>query len=326
MPIPLIVWGIGIGVCALFGTCAGLAGVCDINEAKKIAESAKNRHEYAVRSLNKKRDETTERAEKYGKYIKSIYETTIEYFIKFLEDLQKRTNISEIKIPKSVNVTVGNIKEYQHKILEPQKDFMSAVGAISAGSAASGTALGLVGLFGTASTGTAIGSLSGIAAQNATLAWLGGGTLASGGAGMAGGAFILGGIAVAPAILIGGFVIASKGEKALTEARAYEAKADRSIEKINSLKDFLDKVQERIDELDNILKRINRRALNSLEKLDAKTFNKNSESDMFNLSVTLSMITAGLEIMRTPILDNEGSLTKSSKDIQIKYCNLLEEK
>jgi len=41
--------------------------------------------------------------------------------------------------------------------------------------------------FGTASTGTAIASLSGAAATNAALAWLGGGVLAAGGAGVAGG-------------------------------------------------------------------------------------------------------------------------------------------
>ena len=41
--------------------------------------------------------------------------------------------------------------------------------------------------FGTASTGTAISALSGAAATNAALAWLGGGALAVGGGGMAAG-------------------------------------------------------------------------------------------------------------------------------------------
>ncbi|AVI91336.1 hypothetical protein CW753_18200 [Klebsiella pneumoniae] len=45
----------------------------------------------------------------------------------------------------------------------------------------------LVSAIGTASTGTAIGTLSGVAATNATLAWFGGGAVAAGGAGMSGG-------------------------------------------------------------------------------------------------------------------------------------------
>ncbi|NYT66798.1 hypothetical protein H0A58_12585 [Alcaligenaceae bacterium] len=52
-------------------------------------------------------------------------------------------------------------------------------------------AMALATTFGTASTGTAISSLSGAAASKAALAWLGGGALAKGGAGMAGGKALL---------------------------------------------------------------------------------------------------------------------------------------
>jgi hypothetical protein len=45
--------------------------------------------------------------------------------------------------------------------------------------------------FGTASTGTAISALSGAAASNAAIAWLGGGALATGGGGMAAGQALL---------------------------------------------------------------------------------------------------------------------------------------
>jgi uncharacterized protein YjiS (DUF1127 family) len=75
---------------------------------------------------------------------------------------------------------------------------------VGVGSAASGAlALGswaLVGSLGTASTGAAIGGLSGVAATNATLAWFGGGALAAGGAGMAGGVAVLSGIVALPLI------------------------------------------------------------------------------------------------------------------------------
>ncbi|MBU1357667.1 MAG: hypothetical protein KKC79_13985 [Gammaproteobacteria bacterium] len=76
--------------------------------------------------------------------------------------------------------------------------------SVGVGSAASG-ALGLgswvlVSSLGSASTGAAIGGLSGVAATNATLAWFGGGALATGGAGMAGGAAVLGGIIALPLV------------------------------------------------------------------------------------------------------------------------------
>ena len=45
-----------------------------------------------------------------------------------------------------------------------------------------------------ASTGAAISGLTGVAATNATLAWLGGGALSAGGFGVAGGMAVLGGL------------------------------------------------------------------------------------------------------------------------------------
>lgn len=56
---------------------------------------------------------------------------------------------------------------------------------------------------GTASTGTAISALSGAAATKATLALLGGGSLAAGGSGIAGGTMLLSGIVAAPALIVG---------------------------------------------------------------------------------------------------------------------------
>lgn len=71
------------------------------------------------------------------------------------------------------------------------------------------TAMGTAMVFGTASTGTAISSLSGIAAVKASLAWLGGGAVAAGGAGIAGGAAVL--AAAGPVGFILGVAGASAG-------------------------------------------------------------------------------------------------------------------
>ncbi len=60
----------------------------------------------------------------------------------------------------------------------------AAVGT-AGGIAAAGATSSAVMLLGTASTGTAISSLSGVAATNAALAAIGGGSLAAGGGGMA---------------------------------------------------------------------------------------------------------------------------------------------
>ncbi|MGP9846379.1 hypothetical protein [Brachybacterium sp. 107] len=87
-------------------------------------------------------------------------------------------------------------EEFARKDLEAAR--ASAVGAgagFTAGAAVAGmaptAALWAATTFGTASTGTAISTLSGAAASNAALAWIGGGTLAAGGGGTAAGTALL---------------------------------------------------------------------------------------------------------------------------------------
>lgn len=92
-------------------------------------------------------------------------------------------------------------------------DFSSSVsvaGGAGAGAAVAAGYWSLVALVGSASTGTAISTLSGVAATNATLAWFGGGALAAGGAGMAGGTLVLGGVALAPVVAVAAWHSRSK--------------------------------------------------------------------------------------------------------------------
>ena len=71
---------------------------------------------------------------------------------------------------------------------------------LAAGAVGAVGVYGLTATFGTASTGAAIGPLSGAASQSATLAAIGGGAL-PGGLGMVGGGAILGGIVTLPAYI-----------------------------------------------------------------------------------------------------------------------------
>ncbi len=69
-----------------------------------------------------------------------------------------------------------------------------------------------VGMLASTACGVAIAELSGVAATNATLAWLGGGALSVGGFGMVGGMVVLGGLVAGPALAIFGAVSADEME------------------------------------------------------------------------------------------------------------------
>jgi hypothetical protein len=98
--------------------------------------------------------------------------------------------------------------------------------------------------------------LSGVAATNATLAWLGGGALSAGGFGMAGGMVALGGIALAPALAIGGYMMASKAERAVTEARSYEAEVDAAIAEIEKASAALSAIRSNAAEHLSVIERL----------------------------------------------------------------------
>jgi hypothetical protein len=110
-------------------------------------------------------------------------------------------------------------------------------------------AAGAVSSMGAASAGTAIATLSGVAASNATLAWLGGGSLAAGGWGVAGGTAVLGGVVLGPVIAVTGFVAAAKLEKQTTEILAKRAEYMEASEQLVGMQAALEAVDVRIQEI-----------------------------------------------------------------------------
>ncbi|WP_236146864.1 hypothetical protein [Scytonema millei] len=138
---------------------------------------------------------------------------------------------------------------------------------------------------------------------------------------MALGSLVLGGITVGPAVLIGGFVLAGEGEKALTNARKYEADVNIAIAQIDAAKDFLQQVRQRISELKGLIELLNDRAVLSLNELDLlPSFDKNRDTEKFQQLGLL--IKALAEIMKTPVLDEQGQLNPVTATIRAKYSTI----
>lgn len=144
-----------------------------------------------------------------------------------------------------------------------------------AGGAAAGAAVGgaaayatftAVARFGTASTGAAISGLSGIAATNATLAVLGGGTLAAGGGGITAGTTVLTSIVAAPIaiLLIGGLYLAHRRNKA--EEVELSAHLDVAEASLDATQNGFDLLADTLARATAILEYIGVHAAHALEK------------------------------------------------------------
>lgn len=318
--IPIILGALALGT-AVAGAVSGIDGMSNMQEAEEIGKDAQNRHEEAVNSIQKEWQTTQELAESYGQLQIDIKVDTIGRFVKFLETINRRGSQENQDYLKELEgISVQQIREYKTTALEAEQFAIGGVKAVGAAAAAGQGTLAAVGLFGTASTGAAISGLSGAAAWNATLAWLGGGALAAGGGGMALGTLVLGGITVGPALAVGGFILASQGEKALTKAIEYEAKVNTEIAKLDAAQDVLNNIQCRINELGDLALDLDERATGLLNRLESKPFNPKENASQFQQVALL--IKALSEILKTPILDSQGNLNPVTSTIRAKYAKL----
>ena len=110
--------------------------------------------------------------------------------------------------------------------------------------------------FGTASTGTAISTLSGAAATNAALAWLGGGTLAAGGGGTAAGTALLAmaepiGWTIAGATLLSSILLFAKKKAKLNKQKNAEIESVKQNTEI--IKELDGKIGQIMDETGGIM-------------------------------------------------------------------------
>lgn len=121
--------------------------------------------------------------------------------------------------------------------------------------------------FGTASTGTAISALSGAAATNATLAALGGGSLAAGGGGIALGTTILGAATLGVGLLVGGVIFSCTGSKLSSKAEKAWEQMVSNEQRINKICNYLFDLQRTAERYNATLLRMRSLYMKQLDKM-----------------------------------------------------------
>jgi hypothetical protein len=319
MPLPIILGGAAI-VSAIYGVKKGIDAKSDFDSAKYLNKQAQELYDDAKDELESARDEAQKTMECLGESKFEIYENLI---IPFVDSFSKIKNVnfddnSLLDARDLPQVTSSELKEMTEAALAMKEIVGGGITALGSGGLAGLAAYGGVGLLGTASTGTAIGALSGAAATNATLAWLGGGSLAAGGYGMAGGMAVLGGVVAGPVLAVGGMMLASKAEAAKHDAYANYDKAELAAEEMKSATVVTNGIQRRFNEINSVLKALNDRftpLLTSLEVLVSSNTNYStySEADKKGVFMAASIAKTIKSIMEAPLINEDGTLTPDSK-------------
>ena len=318
--IPIIL-GAAALVTAGIGAAAGMDGISKMEKANKVQKNAQRSHEQEEKSVKNAVEATNKLAAEYGQLQLDCKQHTVGRFVAFIEKIGRRASQSDIKFLEGLEgISYQQFQAYKSTTLEAIDLVSGTLKAVGTGYVAAQSVVTLVGLFGTASTGTAISGLSGAAASNAILASLGGGPLAVGGGGMAVGALVLGSIALGPTLAAGGLFLRKKGEKKLKNARAYTTRVIIEVEKINAIRQLLAQANRRINELKHLVHRLNIRAIKGLEELESRPFVLERDAEKFQQVAIL--IKALAEILKTPAFTSEGFLNEEVIRWQAKYQNL----
>lgn len=329
MPLPLI--PVAIALAGVLGCAAKKA--CNasdmMDEAKKIAGDAEHRVKIFEKVLNERKAIVEQNLTSLGQLKLNILSGNIHTFV------DKFSKMKNVNFKDSIGIDeLRNFNPNNQEFIQLKTASLNAVeiagglgGATVGGVLAALGAYGAVGYLATASTGAAIGGLTGAAATNATLAWLGGGSLATGGLGIAGGTVVLGGLVAAPAVLIAAWWWECKAEEALNKAKAYNCKAEEWIANANKINAYLKAVTDRAEQIEKLLADFDRMLaeqldimLKNLRKNQSYDWNDYSVSDQKQIAITALLTKAIKQVIDTPLLYEDGTLADESSFVE-KYRN-----
>lgn len=317
MPIPLLV----AGLVALAGGVTLKKGVDakgKYKEAKDINERAQRRVQRAQRSMNEARTKAGAAIDALGACKVQLLDGTVKDFLDIMDQIKHvdLTGVKELDI----------YRQTKKEIFQELRNIQLLATSIAQG-VGSGVASGVLTAFGaysaagalaTASTGTAIGSLSGVAATNATLAFFGGGSLAAGGFGVAGGMAVLGGLVTAPMLAVASCVLDSKMNRFLEDAKSNRAKSkafeedmkhasaacEAIAEQADMVRDFLEQLEGLLQPLVDTMKEIIRQS-----GTDYREYNANEKGCIAQTVMVVKTIKAVLE---RRLLTEDGALDQDS--------------
>lgn len=320
MPLPLLFIGIAAATGGTGIVKTIKAGV-DTSKAKHINQSANELVENASDLLNRQRLVCGKALERLGELKMFLLNSSVTSF------LDTFTKIKNVDFRDSEGLEELRKMHIDSTDFEEMKSLVSFAGSI-AGGAAAGTAGGALIAFGAygaaqalacASTGTAIASLSGAAATNATLAFFGGGSLAAGGLGMAGGSAILGGLVAGPALLVLGFVTGHAAKKNLEKAQTNQAEAIQIAANLEIASEQCAAIRRRTYMFYNLLSRLDAYFLPLIYRMedivktegeDYRQYQPDSKKAIASCAAVAVSVKAVLD---TPILTDDGLLTEESE-------------
>ena len=321
MPLPILIGG-GIAVSsAIAGAWKLIRGVSDNCKARKTIEEAKDVHAGAKQRLQDAKSGASLQLSDLGKLKLDVWSRQLGRFVELFE-LMKHVRIegaANVEGLDDLAVTPECLREMKAVALNASTVIAGGLASLSTGVLVGFASYGGAMMFASASTGTAIATLSGAAATNATLAFFGGGSLATGGLGIAGGTAILGGLVLAPAIALGGLLYAARASKNLAQAKQKLAEARRAAEEMNKATSVVTAIKKIAEEFSQVIRELDDRMtliMDRLEKVIVQGYNKQQNRRMRSVD---SLVKMGA-VVEYPLLSEKQ---KSDVLLSIQFAQVM---
>ncbi len=298
-----------------------------------IKEACEQYYDIAYKTTEEAREKLNSIITSFGTFRLESLQKTTGRFLGYLKDMNQNNNIREYEILAGIGIDNVAVKKME-KIDMAASQALKSTATVSAlgAAAAMGTptlVTGAVSALATASTGTAISSLSGVAATNATLAWLGGGSLAAGGGGMAAGAATLTAITTGATAGVGliaaGLISSTYYSKKLTQAKSFQKDVECEVANMEKLWVLMDGINKRTCELTMVTEELRNRLVNQLELLEPLVVAYDSKILYYNTVFQKAGLLAKAmsDVSQTPLLDDQGIASDASANIIEKTYTIL---
>lgn len=330
MPLPII-WGAAvIGGAALKGLSSGVKAKSNMRDAQQITDAAQEYAQESKAFIEMAQSNTKSAIEHLGMKKIDILSTSINDFVSSFEkiknvEIKQSVGLEELSLLKTSNESFQTLRRASFEAKQIALNGLTAIGsgALLAYGTYSVVMSGLGGMIVTATTGTAIGTLSGVAATNATLAWLGGGALSVGGFGMAGGMVVLGGLVAGPALAVGGMILESQSRKALNDAHGNYEKAKVFRAQAKNIGVALKAIFTRCSQIYDLLEQLDSHFVTYINLMNETIENKGnnwkkySDSEKNNIYICVQIAQTVKIVLDTSLLNENGELQeKSAKMIE----------